>query len=84
MGESFSQRRRNVEAALRRVRTQYRKADTAGELVERELDRLILRKTIISPESMQGLLKKVNDYARALNALEAPLSDALRLSQSYV
>lgn len=84
MAESFAQRRRNVVAALRRVRQSYRKADSAGEKLERELDRLIDRKTIVSPASMENAVKAYEAYFTAVNGIDQPFTDAIRLSSSYV
>lgn len=83
MAESFAQRRNVVNQSLRRLRQAYRKLDTAGEDLERELDRLILRKTIVSPQSLKSVQVKVDVLVKMLNGLEGPLSDAIRLATSY-
>lgn len=83
MAESFAQRRNAVNAALRRVRQQYRKVDTAGEVLERELDRLILRKTIVSPQSLKSVEVKVDVLVKMLNAIEGPMIDLIRLATGY-
>jgi len=51
--------------AVRQLRRLYRAADTAGEKVERELDRLVKRKTLISPNSIQTLGRLQVEYAAA-------------------
>ena len=84
MAESFSQRTRNVNASLRRLRAAYRKADSQGELLERELDRLINRKTIVSPESLLKVTVQFEAYVRSVNLIEVPMNDSLRLAGSYV
>jgi hypothetical protein len=43
----------------------YRAADTAGEKVERELDRLVKRKMLISPQSLATLGRLQVEYAAA-------------------
>lgn len=66
------QRRREAVAAVRRARQSYRKADSAGEKVERELDRLIKRKTLIGPDSLVnlgGLIELYNMEASRLNSV---------------
>lgn len=83
MAESFAQRRNVVNQSLRRLRQAYRKLDTAGEDLERELDRLILRKTIVSPQSLKSVQVKVDVLVKMLNGLEGPLADAIRLATSY-
>lgn len=83
MAETFAQRTRNVNAALRRTRASYRLADSKGELLERELDRLINRKTIVSPESLTKTVKLFEEYARAAANIDGALGDAIRLASSY-
>lgn len=68
--------RNQAIAALRRVRQAYRKADTAGEKVERELDRLIKRKTRMSTSSLVTLNSRFNEYQTAVEACQAPLADS--------
>jgi hypothetical protein len=84
MAETFAQRTRVVNAALRRLRVAYRKADSAGEKLERELDRLIARKTIVSPTSLVQTTALLDEYVRAINAMDVPFADVLRLASSYV
>ncbi len=83
MGETFSQRTKAVNGALRRLRQQYRKADSQGELLERELDRLISRKTIVTPASLSKAAQLYESYVRAVNEIEVPFTDVLRVSGSY-
>jgi len=54
------QRRREALAAIRKLRQIWRQVDTAGERIERELDRLIRRKTLISPDSLSNLSKLID------------------------
>jgi chromosome segregation ATPase len=83
MGETFAQRRSAVNASLRRVRQQYRKADTRGEVLERELDRLINRKTIVGPQTLQKLQQRYEEYIIQVNAIDTAMTDALLLSVNY-
>jgi len=83
MAETFVQRRNAVNAALRRVRQAYRKTDSAGEILERELDRLISRKTIVSPASLKSVQVKLDVYVKFLNGLENPVTDLIRLATQY-
>lgn len=64
------QRRAEVKSAVRRLRQEYRKADSAGEKVERELDRLIKRKTLISPDDMASAANKLADYIRMADSIQ--------------
>jgi len=68
------QRRREAIASLRKLRQQYRKMDTASEKVERELDRLIKRKTLVSQES----LLKTAELMRAANFEMTSLNQVFR------
>jgi hypothetical protein len=72
---TFAQAKEQANKALRAARRSYRKADTAGEIVERTLDRLISkRKTIVTPAQMMPLLQRYEDYARRVLVLEAALA----------
>jgi hypothetical protein len=46
------QRRAQAIGAMRALRKLYRTLDTTGEKMERELDRLVKRKTLIGPDSL--------------------------------
>lgn len=83
MAESFAQRTRVVNQSLRRIRQAYRKGDSAGEMFERELDRLINRKTIVNPESLVKLGQYYEAYCKAINLVDTPLADTFRLSSGY-
>ena len=83
MAESYAQRKVAILAALRRVRQAYRKSDTAGEILERELDRLLLRKTIITPATFMLVAQKYDAYMQLAKSIEKPLADAITLSTTY-
>lgn len=71
---TFAQARARAEKALRVCRVAYRKADTLGEVVERNLDRLIeKRKRIVTPEQLLPLMARYERYARQVVALERAL-----------
>jgi len=44
--------------------------DTAGEKVERELDRLVKRKTLVTPDQMKTLSDRLVDYIRLAESLQ--------------
>jgi len=69
-----------VKRAARNCRAAYRKADSSGEKVERELDRLIKRKTLIQAQSLSTLESQYYAYKQHVVALE----NALRDFYSYV
>ena len=72
---TFAQARARAEKDLRTARVAYRKADTLGELLERNLDRLIgKRKRIVTPEQLLPLVRRYEIYARQVVALERALT----------
>jgi len=62
MATPTGERKRLVNKSIRSLRALYRRADTAGERVERELDRLIKRKTQVELKSLQTLINEMNAY----------------------
>lgn len=64
------QRRAEARSAVRRLRQEYRKADSAGERAERELDRLVKRKTLINADDLQTVSKRLMDYAQAVESIQ--------------
>jgi len=64
------QRKAEGVSAIRRLRAEYRKADSAGERAERELDRLIKRKTLIGPDQLQTLADRLTDYVKLVESVQ--------------
>ena len=82
---TFAQARERAEKDLRVARQAYRKADTAGEIVERNLDRLIgKRKRIVTPAQLLPLLERYERYARSVINLEIALTLAGKRLQRYL
>lgn len=77
MAMSESERRRLVVQAVRNARRVYRSADTAGEVLERWLDRMIERKTRILCPQMDPVIPKWEDYRNKVMALEKALADMI-------
>jgi hypothetical protein len=69
--------------ALRKARSSYRAADTQGERLEREMDRLIKRKTRINSSSMATFVKLYNDYLTKVEAVQTPLTDVLNVVAQF-
>jgi hypothetical protein len=65
-----AQRRGEGRAAIRRLRQEYRKADSAGERLERELDRLTQRKTLIGPDDLKKLSDLLDTYIRIAESVQ--------------
>jgi hypothetical protein len=82
-GLTDAQARNYVIRALRKARQAYRKADTAGEVEERDLDRLIKRLTRINATQLVVLAEKYNKYMQLCNAVQLPLSDAMEMAATF-
>lgn len=78
-----AQARNLVIRALRRARQVYRTSSTLGERYERELDRMIKRKTRINASSMNTMLSMYRQYNIAAEAAMAPLSDAINAATQF-
>lgn len=66
-----------VKKALRNSRRYYRIMDSAGERLERRLDRMILRKTRPTGHDWDPLVNEFNAYKSGLQALEKSLADSI-------
>jgi len=78
-----AQARALVIKALRQARAAYRKADTAGEKEEREMDRLIKRKTRINANSLQTMSQRYAEFIRLAEAIQIPLTDAYIVASNF-
>lgn len=79
---TYHQKTAQVRGALRALRKVYRRADTTGELLERELDRLIGRKTLIEPPSLRKTIALIQVYQAAAQALGPAINDAVNVATS--
>ncbi len=78
-----AQARNLVVKALRSARVAYRKADTAGEVLERDFDRLIKRKTRISAPQLIILSDKYKAYMAKAAVAAVPLMDAYNVASNF-
>ncbi len=78
-----AQARNLVIKALRQARAAYRAADTAGEKEERELDRLIKRKTRINASSLVTLANRYTKYQQLVSQVQLPLTDAYSVAAQF-
>jgi len=62
--------------AVRVVRSTYRRADTAGERLERELDRLIKRKRLLQPNDLETAAKLYNAFFLQAAGIDKAFKDA--------
>jgi hypothetical protein len=80
MAETYAQRKAVVVKSLRGIRNRYRVADTAGEKLERTLDRLLERKTLISPEQLARVVDQYETYLSAVQQVQNPIADTVSVS----
>jgi len=66
-------------AALREARKVQRTADTAMEVLERRIFRMLDRKTIIDRESALTLVPLWNDFIAKARLMEAALADFISI-----
>jgi len=78
-----AQARNLVIKSLRKARAAYRAADTQGEKEERELDRLIKRKTRINANSLVTLSNRYAAYLALVEAIQIPLADAMIVASNF-
>lgn len=71
-----AQARTVVVRSLRNCRAKYRQADTAGEKFEREIDRLIKRKTRINSNSLSTLTRLYDQYVQSVGLIQYALAQA--------
>lgn len=79
---SESERKARIIQSARAARRVYRTADTAGEKMERWLDRQIERKTVITANQAMAVIPLWEDYRSKVIACELALSDFLNISSS--
>jgi len=72
--------KRLVNQSLRNVRRTYRQADTAGEVLERWLDRMIERKTRVTCSQMNPVLPRWEEYRNRVMACEKALVDCMNVA----
>lgn len=77
---SESELKRVVLQGVRAARRTYRSADTAGEVLERWLDRMIERKTRITCSQMQAVIPLWEDYRAKVLACERSLADMILIA----
>jgi hypothetical protein len=80
---SDAQARNLVVKALRQARVAYRKADTAGEVFERTLDRLILRKKRINAQQLVTLADQYKRYLALAGLSAIPLADSYGIASNF-
>lgn len=62
MASAYVAKKNEIIKALRQVRATLRANDTMGEKIERSLDRLIQRKTVITPAQFQRTMDQIVQF----------------------
>ncbi len=75
-----SEKKALVKKAMRNGRKQYKAMDSAGERLERRLDRMIERKTYPSGSEWDPLIADYNTYKQLLSAVEKSFADMITSS----
>lgn len=74
---TYAQRQAAVKAAVRQVRKAQRAVDSALERHERELYRLLKRKTLIEPRSLGSLVKYWDEVLNRSGRTSQAMTDLL-------
>jgi len=69
-----------VRNALRAVRKVWRALDTSGERMERNIDRLINRSSLIYADQLEPLIGQWREFKTRSASLEKAFSDALNIA----
>lgn len=78
-----AQARSLVIRSLRNSRKALRAALTAGELLERELDRLVKRKTRINAQSFSTTARQYSDFNAKVDLVSTVLSDTYDAASQF-
>lgn len=82
MAESYTQRKATVLKSVRGIRQRYRIADSAGEKLERELDRLVTRKTLITPDALSKMVSLLDAYTQAVQEIQYPVAATIQITST--
>lgn len=78
-----AQARNLVVKSIRQVRRSYRAADTAGESEERELDRLIKRKTRMNANQLDTLMRRYDTYVALVERIASDMAVLAQVAQQF-
>lgn len=81
---TFTEMQRRYVAIVRQVRRIYRISDTAGEKLERELDRLIKRKRLLQPDDLVTAIKLYLAFDTAVGNISKAFENAQQYFQTPV
>jgi hypothetical protein len=81
MGRSREvEQKARVKQALRALRKVWRGLDTQGERMERNLDRLINRTTLVYADQLEPMIGEWRDFKSKVNLLEKAMTDTLTIA----
>lgn len=81
---TYAQRKADVKKALRRVKSMLNLANGLLEKTRREADRLIDRKTIITPEGLQTLEKNWESTIISSNGVTSAMTQLFTIARQYL
>jgi hypothetical protein len=81
---TYAQRKADVRKALRRVKSMLNLSNGLLEKTRREADRLLDRKTIITPDSLQTLEKNWETTVISSNAVTSSLTQLFVIARQYL
>jgi hypothetical protein len=84
MAESYAQRRNAVVKTLRQLKRSLNLTNAQLEKMRRETDRLLLRKTLISTDSLVKLGNEYSSLISSINGTSRDLTAAMNVAGSYV
>lgn len=83
MASGYGQQKKAIVDAFRGVRKALKMNDTLGEKIERRLDALILRKTMIQPEDIQKLIQQISEFVSLANRVSDVLNVVFEVMGPY-
>jgi len=84
MASSYAQRKAEIKRALRQTKSSLNVSNAMLEKTRREADRLITRKTMITPDSLDTLSKHWDATVISANAVTTSLTRLFTLARSYL
>ena len=81
---TYAQRKADVKKALRRVKSMLNLSNGLLEKTRREADRLIDRKTIITPEGLQTLEKNWESTIISSNGVTSAMTQLFTIARQYL
>jgi len=83
MESGVTRQKKAVRDAFRGVRRSLRSNDTLGEQIERRLDQLINRKTLVQPEDIQKLIQQVSRFVETARVVADALNVVFEVMGPY-